>query len=250
MSIWAIADLHLSLGIPNKEMDIFGPKWVNHTKRVEEAWRDLIKEDDLILIPGDISWALHVEQVIPDLQWIHSLPGTKVMIKGNHDYWWNSLSKIKQILPPSIHLIQNDSFIWNEVVIGGSRLWDSSEFDFDTVVEMQENPKAKVLTESDISPDREKIFKREVGRLENSLKSMNAKNSSLKIVMTHYPPIGVEMKDSDVSRLLEKYHVNICVFGHVHNVRSDLPLFGEHHGIHYYLVACDHLDCRPLKIHG
>ncbi|MBA3722520.1 MAG: metallophosphoesterase [Parachlamydiaceae bacterium] len=247
MSIWAIADLHLSFGVPNKLMDIFGPQWVNHAARVEKAWKENVSPDDLVLIPGDISWAMQFDEVRPDLEWIHKLPGTKVCIKGNHDYWWSSISKIRPILPPSCHLIQNDSFTWKDVSIGGSRMWDTSEYNFDALFEDEEPVAQKTLTESDVSEDKDKIFRRELGRLENSLKTMDQK-AKLRIAMTHYPAIGLDLKDSSISRLLEKYNVNICVFGHIHNVQSGLPLFGIHNGVEYHLVACDYLNCTPLKI--
>ena len=124
MTIWAIADLHLSFGVPNKHMRIFGPQWEDYTDKIEKGWRASILQNDLVLIPGDISWAMQVEEVRPDLEWIDRLPGTKVFIKGNHDYWWNSLSKLKHVLPSTCHLIQNNSFTWNDFSIAGTRLWD------------------------------------------------------------------------------------------------------------------------------
>src|SRR6185436_13877424 len=105
MTIWAIADLHLSFGVANKKMDVFGPQWINHPEKIAHFWQHSILPTDLVLIPGDISWAIHSEEAIPDLQWIDQLPGTKLLLKGNHDFWWNSLSKVKQILPSSCHLI-------------------------------------------------------------------------------------------------------------------------------------------------
>jgi predicted phosphohydrolase len=247
MSIWAIADLHLAFGVPNKEMSVFGPEWENYTNKIEKYWRESISNEDLILIPGDISWAMHPEEAKIDLEWIGSLPGTKVLLKGNHDYWWSSLSKIKPILPPSCLIIQNNSFNWKNVAIGGSRLWDTSEFNFAPYINYKENPRTKKLIEIDDSEEKQKIFQRELGRLETSLKSMNAK-ADIKIAMTHYPPIGADLKDSQATALLEKYGIQICVFGHLHNLKQDLSLFGTHHGIHYYLTACDYLNFKPLLI--
>ena len=102
MNIWAIGDLHLSFGVPDKSMDIFGPAWKDHAKQIEESWHRLIRPEDLVLIPGDISWAMRIEDAILDLQWIDRLSGTKLLLKGNHDYWWGSLKKIAAILPPSL----------------------------------------------------------------------------------------------------------------------------------------------------
>lgn len=246
-NIWSIADLHLSFGVPNKAMDIFGPQWIDHARTIEKNWHEKIHEDDLVLIPGDISWAMRIDEVVPDLEWIGNLPGTKLLLRGNHDYWWESLTKIKQILPPSCHLIQNNSYIWQDIGIGGARLWDSTEYQFGKYIDYQKNSATKPLTEEDHSSQAEKIFLRELGRLEISLKSINPRIKK-RIIMTHYPPIGADLHDSIVSGMLEKYGVNICVFGHLHNVKKGLELFGEHHGIHYALTSADYLNFSPLKI--
>ena len=246
MAVWAIADLHLSFGVPNKQMDIFGPQWKNYTEKIENHWRALIAPTDLILIPGDISWAMHVEEAAPDLQWIDRLPGTKVLIKGNHDYWWNSLSKLKSILPSSCHLIQNNSWNWQEISIAGTRLWDVPGLNFNGIIEFKEQQKP--LTEKDESSESQKIYQRELGRLETSLKSMSPL-AKKRIVMTHYPPIGSALEETEVSRMLEKYKVDICVFGHLHNVKPGHLLFGQRNGVTYHLTACDYLeDFKPLKI--
>lgn len=248
MSIWAIADLHLSFGVPSKHMHIFGPQWEHYTEKIEQAWREAVSDNDLVLIPGDISWAMHTEEARLDLEWIGQLPGTKVLLKGNHDYWWGSLAKIKSILPPSCHLIQNNSFTWKGVSIGGARLWDIPHLSFNDCINFQEHPAVKKLTEADQSEESQKIYQRELGRLETSLKSMDSK-AHLRIAMTHYPPIGPQLQETEASRLLEKYQIQICVFGHLHNVKPEAKLFGIHHGIQYYLTACDYLDrFKPIKI--
>ena len=247
-AIWAIADLHLSFGVPNKSMNVFGPQWEGYTDKIEKEWRSSISPEDLVLIPGDISWAMHPEEARPDLEWIDRLPGTKMLIKGNHDYWWSSLSKLKPILPPSCHLIQNNSLTWNDVTIGGARLWDTSELSFQEIIDFKQFECTKKLTESDETPDSQKIYQRELGRLEASLKSMDPK-AKHRIVMTHYPPIGAALQETEASRLLEKYQVEACVFGHLHNVKPGLQLFGTHHGVRYYLTACDYLPhFKPIKI--
>lgn len=249
MTVWAIADLHLSFGVPNKEMDVFGPQWIDYTKKIEQFWHEKISPDDLILIPGDISWAMHPEEAKPDLDWIDSLPGTKVILRGNHDYWWASLSKIEKVLPPSIHLIQNNAFQWKDFSIAGTRLWDTPEYTFKHCIDYQENTRAKPLTVDDKNPvEAEKIFLRELGRLELSLKCLDKWPGKTRIAMTHYPPIGTDLKDSRTSRLLEKYNVKVCVFGHLHNVRQGNPLFGEKNGIRYILTSCDYLNFLPIKI--
>lgn len=228
MTIWAIADLHLSFGTPDKKMDVFGGSWENHAEKIEKNWIKVVGPDDLVLIAGDISWAMNAEQVAPDLAWLERLPGTKVMIRGNHDYWWGSISKVRKSLPPSCHALQNDAFLWKDVAIGGTRLWDSKE-----------------ISTPDCTEEDEKIFERELGRLEMSLKAMN-QEAKVKIVMTHYPPLPLTMEPTRVTDLLESYHINFCLFGHLHN-QTESP-YTERGGIHYLLTACDFLGFTPLKV--
>lgn len=248
MSIWAIADLHLSFGIPDKGMDVFGERWVRHTDRVKEHWLAKIKPDDLVLIPGDISWAKKIDDALPDLQWINALPGTKVLTRGNHDYWWESLKKLASVMPPSLHVVQNNAFSWKDVSIAGCRLWDSNEYDYDPYVEYINTAITKrPFTDNSSPAEAEKIFERELLRLEISLKCLDPK-ARLRVAMVHYPPIGPDMKPSRVSQLLVKYNVNVCVFGHLHNVKLGSLPYGMAEGVRYYLTACDYIDCNPVLI--
>lgn len=248
MAIWALADLHLSFGIADKSMDVFGPSWSRWTEKIEENWRKKVAEDDLVLIAGDISWALHTEQALPDLEWIHRLPGMKVMIRGNHDYWLKSMGKAVKILPPSIRLIHHTALEWNGISIGGTRLWDNPEFNFEDYIEMTENPRQHKLTEKECNEaETERIFVRELGRLELSLKAMNPK-AKMRIMMTHYPPLSATMEDSRATKLLEKYGVDVVVFGHLHSVRKGMPMFGEKNGIQYILTSGDYLEFDPIQI--
>ena len=247
MTLWALADLHLAFGVPAKTMDAFGEPWIGYTDKIKKNWLERISPQDLVLIAGDISWGMKLEEAKPDLEWIHQLPGTKVLLRGNHDYWWSSLKQIEKILPPSLHLIQNNAFCWEDIVIGGARLWDTPEYRFQPYIEYTPNPKAKKMEEEDRSHEAEKIFERELGRLELSLREM-AKKGSHFIVMTHYPPIGAELTSSRASRLLEDYGVKVCVFGHLHNVKKNIPMFGEKGGVKYYLTSADYLDFTPMQI--
>jgi predicted phosphohydrolase len=250
VAVWAIADLHLAFGVPEKSMEVFGEPWIHYTDKLKEHWMQRVQPEDLVLIAGDISWAKHLPEAKPDLEWIHALPGTKVLLRGNHDFWWTSLKQIEAILPPSMHLIQNNAFHWKNISVGGARLWDSPEYQFNEYIHYVENPRAKKLTEeTDRSEEAEKIFQRELGRLEISLKEMaRRKESTLRIVMTHYPPISAKLDNSRVSALLEKYQVNICVFGHLHNVKKEPLIFGEKNQIRYYLTSADYLDFKPLEV--
>ncbi len=247
MSIWAIADLHLSFGVPNKAMDVFGEAWINHPEKIKMHWEQTISPDDLVLLAGDLSWGIHPHEAKADLEWLDSLPGTKVLVRGNHDYWWTSLSKVEKILPPSIHIIQNSVFRWNGVAIGGARLWDTPEYSFGSAIEYKENLRENVLIKKEDAKEAEKIFQRELIRLEMSLKCF--RDDPVKIAMTHYPPIGAELRESRVSNLLEKYGVSLCVFGHLHNVKPNELPFGIRNGVRYVLTACDYLQFTPIKVY-
>ncbi|NGX61797.1 MAG: 3',5'-cyclic adenosine monophosphate phosphodiesterase CpdA [Chlamydiae bacterium] len=244
MSVFAIADLHLSFGVPEKTMEAFGLVWKHYAEKIESAWREFITEEDLVLVAGDISWAMSLEKAQIDLEWIGNLPGTKVMIKGNHDYWWSSLAKVQTILPPSCHLIQNNAFSWKDCTIGGARLWDTDEYDFSAYIDFQET---NVSPSEEPKPTPAKIFNRELNRLELSLQALDP-NATHRLVMTHYPPISSSLASSKVSALLEKYRIDICVFGHLHNVKPKALPFGETRGVAYYLTSCDYLDFKPIKI--
>ncbi len=250
MAIWAIADLHLSFGVEGKKMDVFGEKWVDHASKIEKNWKALISPDDLVLIAGDISWALHLEDALADLQWIDALAGTKVIIKGNHDLWWKSESKIKKVLPPSIHLIHNNAFLWNKIAIGGARLWENRLISYNPYIEFREVVGVNVHKKEDSEEERlhdEKVFKNELTRLESSLKAMDP-SADQRIVMVHYPPTGPIQRDSDVMALLSKYKTDICLFGHLHNLKPDAPVNFTHNGIRVLCTACDYLDFRPIPI--
>ncbi len=247
MSIWAIGDLHLSFGVAGKNMDVFGPEWASHADKIRTHWEEQIAPDDLVLVPGDISWGSTTEEAAPDLEWLGALPGTKVMIKGNHDYWWHSISKVQKILPPSCHVIQNNAFDWNGFSIGGARLWDSDEYSFNEQIAFFEREIVSAKPHHDEAAVNQKIFARELLRLESSLKALNPK-AKKRIAMTHYPPIGPDFKPSKAAALLEKYGVEICVYGHLHSLKPDVKLSGEARGVSYHLTACDYLAFSPLKI--
>lgn len=228
-------------------MDYFGPAWAGHAEKIAENWRAVIAPEDLVLVAGDISWALKLEDAVPDLQWIDALPGTKVLLKGNHDFWWGSLSKVAAVLPPSIHLIQNNALFWKGVAIGGARLWDTPEYSFGAFIEYVENPRAKqgdpeALIQRDLDT---KLFERELGRLQMSLAQLSPA-AKLRIAMTHYPPIGADLKPSRASAILEEHKIDICVFGHLHNIKAGLSLFGNQNGIRYELTASDYLRFHPV----
>lgn len=246
MSIWALADLHLSKAHPEKDMAFFGPAWEGYMEKMAAAWDEKVKPQDLVLLPGDISWAMRLEEAKTDLEWIHARPGKKVMIRGNHDYWWSSAKKMSLVFPPSVHFLHNTAFHWNEVAIGGARLWDTPEYTFAPYIHFHENKKEKR------QPPNEEgdavIFSRELERLKLSLSQMSPK-AKCKIAMTHYPPIGADLAPSRASEILEEFGVQICLFGHLHNLKKEVPLFGKARGIEYILTACDYTDFSPFCIY-
>ncbi len=247
-NIWAIADLHLSISCPEKDMAHFGVKWENYQERLKQNWQNSVKENDIVLIAGDITWAQKLEQAQVDLEWLDKLPGHKVLLKGNHDYWWKSLSQIEKILPTKMSLIQNNAIHFDDIAIGGTRLWDDPQLKFNDLIEYQYNPNANTKTDPFTEEENIKIFEKELMRLELSLSQMNPK-ATLKIAMTHYPPISCDLKPSKVHALLKKYGIQICIFGHLHNLKPNLkPFFGTFDGINYTFAAADYLQFFPLKI--
>jgi hypothetical protein len=245
MSIWALSDPHLSLGIEGKSMDVFGEEWKDHSAKIFDACNAVIKSHDLLLIPGDISWAMRIPDAIPDLEFIDKLPGTKIISKGNHDYWWPSNKKLSEILPKSILFANHDVIEWNGLSITGVRLWDTPEFSNNAIINFKPNPKENTSKIKDASKD-EAIFEKELVRLESSLKLLN--QNAYKILLCHYPPLSYSLSDSRASQIIEKYRVNLCVFGHLHNVKKGLTIFGEKNGVNYVLTSGDYLDFKPIYL--
>ena len=225
MRVFALSDLHLSFSV-DKPMNIFGSQWENHAERIADAWQETVGEDDLVLIPGDISWAMRLEDAVPDLEFVDRLNGTKVMIRGNHEYWWDSVSKVRNILPHSIHAIQNDAFAFGWVSVGGTRLWD--------------------LEAASSTEDGKKIYDREMIRLKLSLDCMDSGKE--RIIMVHYPVFDSAYPDTTAKQLLEEYGIKTVVYGHLHGKAQAGGFVGVKDGINYQLVASDYLDFKPKQI--
>ncbi len=230
MRLFAIGDLHLPGGL-DKPMDVFGPQWDRHFLRIAEAWRSMITEDDAVLIPGDISWAMQLKDALTDLEAIGELPGRKILIRGNHDYWWSSISRIRSCLPEGMSALQNDAADLGPCVVCGTRGW---------MIPTKEQP---------LEPDDEKIYLRETGRLEMALdRAAETAPGKPVVVMLHYPPLYAEERESAFTRIMEERGVSACVYGHLHGAGIRLGFNGRHHGIRYYLASCDSLDFRPLMV--
>lgn len=224
MKIFAISDLHLSVN-NDKPMDIFGPVWEGYLDKIFSQWQEKVGKEDVVLLSGDLSWAMKMEEVVPDVDLLAPLNGKKVIIKGNHDYWWKSISAIRQMLPVGFYAIQNDAIRFDGVVICGTRGWKGVE-------------RNMVL-----SPEDKKIFDREVIRLELTLESAKKlmQEGDKLICMMHYPPVGFARDDSEFSQLLEKYGVNQVVYGHLHGY-PNLETHFIKNGIEYFLTSCDEVD--------
>ena len=255
MTIWALSDPHLAFSVPTKTMEAFGPAWESYADKIKQHWEDRISSEDLVLIPGDISWAMHLQDALVDLLWIDALPGKKVILRGNHDHWWSSFTKLTKALPASITPIQNNARNWvtssgKRVTIGGSRLWDTPEYSFNRFIEFRENPLARQKKPEEIAQEKdnaEKIFARELERLRISLSQLDP-SADVRIALTHYPPIGSDLAPSRASEILEEFRMDICVFGHLHNVREGTLPFGEARGVKYVFASGDYLHFKPIRI--
>lgn len=233
MAIYAISDLHLSLGI-DKPMDIFDEKWSNHIQKVKENWTACIRDEDYVLMPGDLSWATYLEQAYKDFDYINDLPGIKIISKGNHDYWWSTASKLDQYIQKNhfkdISFLHNNCYVCQNSVICGTRGWNCPGGD-------------------GFSQEDEKIYLRELQRLQLSLECGLKQRHEEIIVALHYPPVN-RYKDmsSGFIEILKKYGVKTCIYGHLHAESQKNALVGVHEGIRFELVACDYMDFMPLKL--
>ena len=227
MSLYAIADLHLSFGV-DKPMDIFGG-WQDYQERLYDEWQAVVKKDDLVVIAGDISWAMATEDSIADFKFIEGLNGKKIIMKGNHDYWWSTKTKIEKMFLEndikSVSIMQNNSFRYKDISICGTRGW------------INENEK-----EAD-----KKVLLREAQRLQMSLDS--ADSDTEKIVFLHYPPIFKNDCNYSILEVLKKYNIKTVYYGHLHGASCLNAFEGERDGITYKLISGDHIKFNPVKIY-
>jgi len=237
MKIFAVSDLHLSFQKPfnreappplTKPMNIFGGQWDDYPCRLADNWRKTVADEDTVLIPGDISWAMDLKGAVHDLAYIGDLPGKKIICRGNHDYWWDGIGKVRSSLPFGMSALQHDAILAGGFAICATRGWLL--------------PGHNDFKESE---DR-KIYDRELIRLEFALEAATALNAPI-IVMLHYPPMDEKHGESDFTRMLEKYDVKYCVYGHIHGDKADV-FEGEVNGIRYFNVSVDRLKCCPLLI--
>ena len=235
MAIYAISDLHLALSI-DKPMDVFGERWHGYMERLKTEWGRTVSDEDHVVIPGDVSWATYIEQALDDFRFINELPGKKIILKGNHDYWWTTMSKLKKFLAEngfdSISFLHNSSCVVDNAALCGTRGW-------------------KCPGDEDFSEEDAKIYKRELERLELSLKkAAPAEKSGFIVVALHYPPFNAKGEPSDFVGIMRRYGVKLGIYGHLHSGRVNSAVEGEHYGMDFKLVSADYLGFRPVLICG
>ena len=217
MKVFAISDLHLSGGVADKPMDVFGTGWQGYMEKIEADWRQKVSISDVVLLAGDLSWGMNMRQAAPDIARVAALPGKKVIIRGNHDYWWSSVSRVREKLPANTYALQNDAIKIGEYIFCGNRGWLIPEGKYDT----EEN---------------QKLYNRELVRLELSMKSAKKlqTNNEKIIYITHYPPFNNKIEPSLYTKMLEEYGVSYVVFGHLHGYVNPKMLYNEINGIKYF----------------
>lgn len=230
MSIYAIGDLHLSFANP-KPMNIFGNNWNNHEEKIKLDWISKVKEEDTVVLPGDFSWAMNLKDTKKDFEYINNLPGRKIMSKGNHEYWWTTVTNIKKFLKENnfsnIDFLYNNSIEVEDKLICGTRGWNLN-------------------LESETS---NKIITREENRLENSIQDAINKNLDKEIIVfMHYPPIIKQNLNTGFFKILKKYNIKRCYYAHLHGNSIKEALNGVYDGIEFKLVSADGLDFKLLKI--
>ena len=227
MALYAMGDLHLSLN-SDKSMDIFGDDWHDYVNRIREGFAPLC-DDDVTVLCGDLSWGMSLEESLLDFQFINALPGKKILLKGNHDYWWNTASKMKRFFAENgldtMEILHNNCLFYGDIALCGTRGWF---YELDNQ-----------------GTHDEKVLLREVGRLETSLKAAGERE---KLCFLHYPPIYQGYECPEILELLERYGVRRCYYGHLHAESHRLALQGNWHGIEFQLVSADYVNFKPVKI--
>lgn len=226
MALYAIGDTHLSLA-SDKPMDVFGGGWEGYVEKLKEGFAG-VSEDDTVVLCGDLSWGMSLEEAERDFAFLNGLPGQKWMLKGNHDYWWNTATKMNAFFAErgfdKLHVLHNNCTFYGDVALCGTRGW---------------------FFEENAGPQSEKVFKREVMRLETSLKAAGERE---KLCFLHYPPRYQGYLCEEIVELLERYGVKACYYGHLHGPSHRLAREGLFGTVEYHLVAADYIGFKPKKI--
>ncbi len=228
MSLYAIGDLHLALGEPEKNMSVFGGRWTGYAEKLAASFSAL-SGDDLCVLCGDTSWGMSLDEALEDFRFLNELPGRKLLIKGNHDYWWETAAKMNAFFEKNaldrLSFLHNTCVLWEDIALCGTRGWFYEE-------------------ESGTAHDG-KIMRREIGRLETSLKAAGERE---KLVFLHYPPLYQQYACPGILELLERYGVTECGYGHIHGRGCPAAFRGERNGTRFRLLSADYLDFVPAKI--
>ncbi|MCI8411567.1 MAG: serine/threonine protein phosphatase [Clostridia bacterium] len=234
MSIYTIGDLHLSFN-ENKPMSVFGDNWEGHEQKIKDNWIKNVKENDLVVLPGDFSWSMYLKDTYKDFEYLNSLPGKKLLLKGNHDYWWTTITSMRNYLRENkfdnIDFIYNNAYEFENYIIVGTRGWNQTD-----------------------EKEDKRLLKREAIRLELSIQEGIKKYGKEKeiIVFMHYPPISnLNLKRNEMTeftKIMKKYDIKQCYYGHLHSTSIKEAVEGEHFGINFKLVSADGLDFKLSKI--
>ena len=237
MSIYAMADLHLPLSV-NKPMDIFGARWTDYVNKIKKNWCAVVNDDDTVIIPGDISWAINLEEAKKDFEFIESLPGKKLLGKGNHDFWWTTMAKNRKFLDDngfkSIDFLHNNAYLIEDFIICGTRGW--------YVDEKLQNTKNDA--------EYEKIVLREASRLKMSIEeaiSLRGDSNKQILVFLHFPPVFNSFICDQIVDVLCEYGIKNCYFGHIHGVYN-VPKSFVYRDINFTLISADYLNFVPMIV--
>ena len=238
MAIFAIADLHLDTQSNEKSMEVFGNRWHHYVDKIQKNWTRVVSDSDTVIIAGDISWALNLEAALPDLKWIDSLPGHKILMKGNHDFWWSTVSKMTKAIQENqlqtIGFLSNNAIEVENYILAGSRGWFTD----------------RSMQNASQDVDYAKIMNREVVRLKMSLDAANTLRTHSEkeiLVFLHFPPIWGDFRCEEILHLLHQYEIKRCYFGHIHGTYH-LPSSFSEEEIEFRMISADYLDFLPQII--
>lgn len=247
MAVYALSDPHLCLG-RSRSMKHLGENWQGHIEKIETRWKATVEKDDIVLVAGDISWGESFNEANPDLILLDSLPGRKILLRGNHDLWWDMLEPPADNKYPSLHFLRGEPLFLDKIIITGVPLyvfpeirWNLHAPNFD-MVEIDKSGNVRSGFDN-----REKQHE-QIAALESALNKMPEPDGRKRIVMVHYPPVGPDRKSTHVSRLIAEHDADYCVFGHLHRVSPEMAVGGQIDGTEYILSAADYVNFRPRLI--
>ena len=256
MSIYAIGELHLSLN-KEKPMDIFGGNWKKHEQKIKENWKNTVQDNDLVILPGDFSWEMHLKDMYNDFAYLNDLPGKKLLLKGNHDYWWTTLAKMREFLQENkfenIDFLYNNSYLFEEKIIAGTRGWALNDTENSNKMNHREEERLKLSLQSGVDnfgdkeiicimhyppivAEESRISQENVNEIENN--NEEAKNEEL----------NKNLKISNYVQIMKQYNVKTCLYGHLHGESHKEAFEGNYDGIQFKLVSSDYLDFKLYKL--